>query len=173
MYATIDEYADCGGRIISQKCFWGYFLLTSMDFVISYESCQLKTEFTRFGFASTNKTRSKVTSAIDWSAVKDSSAGKPATNQTPGLLCPAFFPEERPWRLLMIGESLFWFVRNFAQLANHKNTIILMVPTETGNNANAKFWRDKQRVLWYFWHWLINVFLKSSVETRDGSQYDC
>ena len=25
-----------------------------------------------------------------------------------------------------------------------------MVPRETGNNDNAKFWRDKQRVLWHF-----------------------
>ena len=56
------------------------------------------------------------------------------------------------------------------QLANIKNTIILfvcpskilhkhcfyfllgliMVPRQTGNNAYAKFWREKQRVLWYF-----------------------
>ena len=28
-----------------------------------------------------------------------------------------------------------------------------MVPRETGNNAYAKFWRDKQRVLWYFCQW--------------------
>ena len=30
-----------------------------------------------------------------------------------------------------------------------------MVPKETGNNAYAKFWRNKQRVLWYFWKWPI------------------
>ena len=30
-----------------------------------------------------------------------------------------------------------------------------MVPRETGNNAYAKFWRDKQKVQWYFRHWLI------------------
>ena len=33
-----------------------------------------------------------------------------------------------------------------------------MVPKETGNNAFAKVWRDKQRVLWYFWYWLIDRF---------------
>ena len=27
---------------------------------------------------------------------------------------------------------------------------LIMVPRETGSNAYAKFWRDKQRVLWYF-----------------------
>ena len=32
---------------------------------------------------------------------------------------------------------------------------LTMVPRETGNNAYAKFWRDKQRVLWYFWYWQI------------------
>ena len=31
-----------------------------------------------------------------------------------------------------------------------------MISKETGNNANAKFWMDKQRVLWYFLYWLIN-----------------
>ena len=30
-----------------------------------------------------------------------------------------------------------------------------MVPRENGNNAYAKFWRDKQRVLWYLLYWLI------------------
>ena len=30
-----------------------------------------------------------------------------------------------------------------------------MVPREAGNNAYAKFWRDKQKVLWYFWKWPI------------------
>ena len=62
-------------------------------------------------------------------------------------------------------------------LANIKNTIILfacppkilhkhcfyfllgltMIPRETGNNAYAKFWVDKQRVLWYFLYWLIGL----------------
>ena len=64
---------------------------------------------------------------------------------------------------------------NHIELADIKNTIILFVcpskilhkhcfyfllglttvPRETGNNAYAKFWRDKQRVLWYFLYWLI------------------
>ena len=30
-----------------------------------------------------------------------------------------------------------------------------MVPRDTGNNAYAKFWRDKQRALWYFWKCLL------------------
>ena len=33
-----------------------------------------------------------------------------------------------------------------------------MIPRKTGNIAYAKFWVDKQRVLWYFLYWLI-VFL--------------
>ena len=28
-----------------------------------------------------------------------------------------------------------------------------MVPRDIGNNAYAKCWRDKQRVLWYFLKW--------------------
>ena len=30
-----------------------------------------------------------------------------------------------------------------------------MIPKETGNNVYAKFWVDKQRVLWYFLYWLM------------------
>ena len=30
-----------------------------------------------------------------------------------------------------------------------------MVPRETENNAYAKFWGDKKRVLWYFLEWSI------------------
>ena len=36
-----------------------------------------------------------------------------------------------------------------------------MAPRETENNAYAKFWRDKQRTLWYvmvFLEWSIRVF---------------
>ena len=75
------------------------------------------------------------------------------------------------------------------QLANIKNTIILficpskilhrhcfyfllgltMIPKETGNNAYAKFWVEKQRVLWYFSYWLIPILNKTSlVATLDG-----
>ena len=39
-----------------------------------------------------------------------------------------------------------------------------MIPKETGNNVYAKFWVEKQRVLWYFWYWLIRralFFLKN------------
>ena len=35
-----------------------------------------------------------------------------------------------------------------------------MAPRETENNAYAKFWRDKQRTLWYvmvFLEWSINA----------------
>ena len=35
-----------------------------------------------------------------------------------------------------------------------------MAPRETENNAYAKFWRDKQRALWYvmvFLEWSITV----------------
>ena len=66
----------------------------------------------------------------------------------------------------------------YLQLALFKNTIILSVcpskildkycfyfllgmttvPRETGNNAYAEFWRDKQRVLWYFLIGLIDHF---------------
>ena len=40
----------------------------------------------------------------------------------------------------------------FVQLVNCLYFLLglTMVPRETGNNAYAKFWRDKQRVLWYF-----------------------
>ena len=37
--------------------------------------------------------------------------------------------------------------------------ILTMVPRETGNNAYAKFWKDKQRVLWYFWKWPIGYWV--------------
>ena len=33
-----------------------------------------------------------------------------------------------------------------------------MVPRETGNNVYAKFWRDRQRVLWYFYFNWLNDF---------------
>ena len=70
------------------------------------------------------------------------------------------------------GNSEFYFPDTLASI---KNTIILLVcpskifdkcrfyfllgltivPRETGNNAYAKFWRDEQRVLWYFWYWVV------------------
>ena len=36
---------------------------------------------------------------------------------------------------------------------------VKMAPRETENNAYAKFWRDKQRTLWY-----VMVFLEWSIE---------
>ena len=33
-----------------------------------------------------------------------------------------------------------------------------MVPRENKCNTYAKFWRDKQRVLWYFWKWPITFY---------------
>ena len=38
-----------------------------------------------------------------------------------------------------------------------------MVPRETGNNAYAKFWRDKQRVLWTVFLILANIQLKTAL----------
>ena len=38
---------------------------------------------------------------------------------------------------------------------------VKMAPRETENNAYAKFWRDKQRVLWY-----VMVFLEWSIPTQ-------
>ena len=39
-----------------------------------------------------------------------------------------------------------------------------MAPRETENNAYAKFWRDKQRTLWY-----VMVFLEWSIVSRGDS----
>ena len=45
-----------------------------------------------------------------------------------------------------------------------------MAPRETENNAYAKFWRDKQRTLWYvmvFLEWSIIIpFLKRLKQTN-------
>ena len=47
-----------------------------------------------------------------------------------------------------------------------------MVLGETGNNAYAKFWRDKQRVLLYFLYWLIQTELSFiTVNVRDKKRY--
>ena len=79
--------------------------------------------------------------------------------------------------------SLFWelnliIMQNCIVLASIKNAIVLFVcpskilhkygfqfllgplkvPRENKNNAYANFWRHKQRVLWYFWCWLIDHF---------------
>ena len=32
---------------------------------------------------------------------------------------------------------------------------LTMIPKQTGNSIYAKFWMNKQRVLWYFLYWLI------------------
>ena len=73
-----------------------------------------------------------------------------------------------------MGEKAELFT---SQLASIKNTIILfvcppkilhkhcfqfllgltMIPRETGNKTYAEFWVDKQRVLWYFWYWLMST----------------
>ena len=42
-----------------------------------------------------------------------------------------------------------------------------MVPRETGNNACAKFWRDKQRMLWYFF--ILAIF--SALRKLSSAQY--
>ena len=42
-----------------------------------------------------------------------------------------------------------------------------MAPRETENNAYAKFWRDKQRTLWY-----VMVFLEWSIEALTGTFLD-
>ena len=38
---------------------------------------------------------------------------------------------------------------------------LTMLPIERKSNTYAKFWRDKQRVLWYFWKWSIEPFNSS------------
>ena len=38
---------------------------------------------------------------------------------------------------------------------------LTMIPKETGNNVFAKFWMDKQRVLWYYLYWLIRKFYQT------------
>ena len=48
-----------------------------------------------------------------------------------------------------------------------------MAPRETENNAYAKFWRDKQRTLWYvmvFLEWSIVVSQKSDLQMRIRSK---
>ena len=40
-----------------------------------------------------------------------------------------------------------------------------MVLRENKSNIYAKFWRDKQRVLWYFWKWPIGYWQKSWLHT--------
>ena len=40
-----------------------------------------------------------------------------------------------------------------------------MAPRETGNNANAKFWGDKQRALWH-----VMVYYVFSVVVNYGGQ---
>ena len=73
------------------------------------------------------------------------------------------------WLLLFCGDRRvrvrvryighYWSIQ-VSELANIKNTIIIVCPSkrENKNNAYAEFWRDKQRVLWYFWYWLIDLF---------------
>ena len=44
----------------------------------------------------------------------------------------------------------------------HKHCFYILLeltifPPQTGNNAYAKVWVDKQRVLWYIWYWLIEL----------------
>ena len=41
-----------------------------------------------------------------------------------------------------------------------------MAPRETENNAYAKFWRDKQRTLWY-----VMVFLEWSIAKYWGNDF--
>ena len=69
-----------------------------------------------------------------------------------------------------LSSSVF-FSPNMAQSIGHfgkyHNTLCLykhcfqfllgltMVPRENRNNAKAKFWGDKERVLWYFLKWPI------------------
>ena len=46
-----------------------------------------------------------------------------------------------------------------------------MVPRENKSNAYAKFWKDKQRVLWYFWKWPIIATVGCLVaKTLNGSE---
>ena len=37
---------------------------------------------------------------------------------------------------------------------------VKMVPGETENNAYSNFWGDKQRALWYFLEWSVEVCLQ-------------
>ena len=70
-------------------------------------------------------------------------------------------------KLASIKSTVILFVCLCKILHKHCFCFLSGVPRESGNNPYAKFWRDKQRVLWYFWYWLIN----SPVRHAEGGEF--
>ena len=69
-------------------------------------------------------------------------------------------------------NTIILFVCPSKNLRNHGFYSLLglvIVSRENKNNASAKFWREKQRVLWYFWKWPFFRTLAHTKETLNES----